>query len=196
MARDAAPHYARRNFPTPEMPVSEAQIVGWSHLPFGRFDNLGLEELVGAAATQALQHAQTGAAEIDAVFVGHAGMGLVPENFVSSYPLLAEPGLRFKPATRVENACATGTAALYQGVAAIESGRASRVLVIGAEKMTAARGDHVTAALANASSVREESGAGLTFPGIFARFAQAYFERYGDHGATLAHIAAKNHANG
>lgn len=176
--------------------MTQAQIVGWSHLPFGKFDNLDLQDLVGRVATAALQHAQVDAEQVDAVFVGHGGMGMVRENFVSSYPMQAAPGLRFKPATRVENACASGTAALYQGIAAIEAGHARSVLVVGAEKMTAATGDEVTAALADASYVREESGQGLTFPGIFARFARAYFERYGDHGATLAAIAAKNHANG
>ncbi len=176
--------------------MNHAHIVGWSHLPFGKFDHLDLETLVGQAATQALAHARIDASEIDAVFVGHAGMGMVPENFVSSYPMQAEPGLRFKPATRVENACATGTAAVYSAIESIEAGRARAVLVVGAEKMTAAPGADVTAALGNASYVREEAACGLTFPGIFARMAQAYFERYGDHRATLAAIAAKNHANG
>jgi acetyl-CoA C-acetyltransferase len=176
--------------------MRQAQITGWSHLPFGKFDQLTLEDLVAQATREALRHAELDANEVDAVFVGHGGMGMVRENFVSSYPMQAEPGLRWKPSTRVENACATGTAALYQGIAAIESGQARSVLVVGAEKMTAASGPEVTAALADASYVREESGQGLTFPGIFALFARAYFERWGDHGATLARIAAKNHANG
>ena len=176
--------------------MSQPRIIGWSHLPFGKLDALDLESLVVQATQGALRHAGVDAADVDAVFVGHAGMGLVRENFVASYPMQADPGLRWKPSTRVENACATGTAALYQGLAAIESGRARTVLVVGAEKMTGTPGAQVTAALADASYVREESSQGLTFPGIFARFAQAYFERYGDHGTTLARIAAKNHANG
>lgn len=176
--------------------MGQPQIIGWSHLPFGRFDVLDLEALVAQATQGALQHAGIDASQVDAVFVGHAGMGMVRENFVASYPMQAEPALRWKPSTRVENACATGTAALYQAMAMIEAGRARTVLVVGAEKMTGTPGAQVTAALADASYVREESSCGLTFPGIFARFAQAYFEQYGDHGATLARIAAKNHANG
>ena len=171
-------------------------IIGWSHLPFGKLDALDLETLVGRATTEALRHAQVDASEIDAIFIGHAGMGLVRENFISSYPHQAEPGLRWCPSTRVENACATGTAAVYQALAAIEAGTAHTVLVVGAEKMTGVSGDAVTAALGNASYVAEEASAGLSFPGIFARFAQGYFERYGDHSTTLARIAAKNHANG
>lgn len=34
------------------------------------------------------------------------------------------------------------------------------------------------------------------FAGIFGRIAQNYFQRYGDHSAELARIAAKNHRNG
>lgn len=176
--------------------MGQPHIVGWSHLPFGRLDALDLETLVVQATQGALRHAGIDGSQVDAVFVGHAGMGMVRENFISSYPMQADAALRWKPSTRVENACATGTAALYQAMAAIESGRARTVLVVGAEKMTSTPGAQVTAALADASYVREESSEGLTFPGIFARFAQAYFERYGDHGATLARIAAKNHANG
>jgi acetyl-CoA C-acetyltransferase len=78
----------------------------------------------------------------------------------------------------------------------ISAGRARRVLVVGAEKMTGVPGSRVTEILASASYVKEESARGLTFPGIFALFAQRYFEKYGDHAATLARIAAKNHANG
>jgi acetyl-CoA C-acetyltransferase len=54
----------------------------------------------------------------------------------------------------------------------------------------------VTEILAGASYVKEEASRGLTFPAIFALFAQRYFARYGDHSAALAKIAAKNHANG
>jgi len=177
-------------------PMPHPHIIGWSHLPFGRLDTHSLEDLITQATQAALAHAEVEAADIDAIFVGHAGMGLVPENFVSSYPLQADPGLRWCPATRVENACATGTAAIYQGLAAIESGQADTVLVVGAEKMTATPGEQVTQALAHASYVPEEARQGLSFPGIFARVAQAYFERWGNHSSTLARIAAKNHAQG
>ncbi len=53
-----------------------------------------------------------------------------------------------------------------------------------------------TRILGNASYVKEEAAHGMTFPGIFAQMAQAYFERHGDQSEALARIAAKNHANG
>ena len=108
----------------------------------------------------------------------------------------ADDALRWAPATRVENACASGAAALYAACDAVESGRVPVALVVGAEKMTGVGGAETTRILGNASYVKEEAAHGLTFPGIFALMAQAYFARHGEHSATLARIAAKNHANG
>jgi acetyl-CoA C-acetyltransferase len=171
-------------------------IVGWAHSPFGRFDQLDLEALITGVARDAIADAGIGAADVDAMWLGNLNGGFVPDIFCSSLLLQADPGLRWKPSTRVENACASGAAAVYAAMDAIEAGRAKIALVVGAEKMTAISGPEVTDVLGRASYVREEAASGLTFPGIFARIAQAYFERYGDHSATLARIAAKNHANG
>src|SRR3546814_8499052 len=55
---------------------------------------------------------------------------------VCSSDLLADPDLAHVPATRLENACATGSAALYTAMDFIESGRGRIALVVGAEKMT------------------------------------------------------------
>jgi acetyl-CoA C-acetyltransferase len=171
-------------------------IVGWAHSPFGRFDQLDLEALITGVARDAIADAGIAAADVDAMWLGNLNGGFVPDIFCSSLLLQADPGLRWKPSTRVENACASGAAAVYAAMDAIEAGRAKIALVVGAEKMTAISGQQVTDVLGCASYVREEAASGLTFPGIFARIAQGYFERYGDHSSTLARIAAKNHANG
>ena len=128
--------------------------------------------------------------------LGHYNAGFSAQDFTASLVLQADPALRFKPATRYENACASGSAALYAALDRIAAGRARIALVIGVEKMNALDNAGVAAALAAASYMREEGGQGLTFPGIFAQMAQAYFERYGDQSDALATIAAKNHANG
>jgi acetyl-CoA C-acetyltransferase len=171
-------------------------IVGWAHTRFGRRDELDLEALVGAVSGQAIEHAGIPAADVDATWLGNLNGGFVPDNFCSSFVLDADPALRWKPATRVENACASGSAAIYSACDAIEAGRARIALVVGAEKMTAVSGEEVTRVLANASYVKEEAATGMTFPGIFGQIARQYFSRYGDHSATLARIAAKNHLNG
>lgn len=171
-------------------------IIGWAHSPFGRLDDMDLESLITDVSRRALQHAEVPAEDVDGIWLGHLNGGLVPEIFCASMVHQADPALRWCPATRVENACASGAAAVHAACDAIEAGRARIALVVGAEKMTAVPGAEVTRVLASASYVREEAAYGKTFPGLFGELAAQYFERYGDHAATLARIAAKNHANG
>jgi acetyl-CoA C-acetyltransferase len=171
----------------------EPIIVGWGHTKFGRFDQLSLEELIQNAAREALERAGLPATEIDAVWLGQFNSGLVPDGFCSSMVLSIDPGLRYKPATRVENACASGSAALYAAIDAIRSGRVRAALVVGAEKMTALDTAGVTRAVGGASYHKEESG--LSFPDIFAHFAKAYAQKFGDPTEAMAHIAVKNHEN-
>lgn len=166
-------------------------IVGWGHTRFGRLDD-SFEQMIQAVAREALADAGITGAEVDAVWLGHFNAGMVPDGFASSMILGADEGLRFKPATRCENACASGSAALYAAMDAIASERVKVALVVGAEKMTAVDGAEVTRALGAASYQAEE--AGLSFPQIFAWFAQAYAAKYGDPTEAMAHIAVKNHA--
>ena len=98
--------------------------------------------------------------------------------------------------TRVENACATGSAAIHQGLNSIEAKRARKVLVIGVEKMSEVTGPAVGDILIRAAYLKEEGAIEGGFAGVFGRIAQMYFQRYGDKSDALARIAAKNHKNG
>lgn len=173
-----------------------ADIIGWHHTPFGRLTGETVESLMTTAARGAIQSSGLEAADIDEIVVGHFNGGLQPLTFTSSLSLETDDALRFKPATRVENACATGSAAVLQGLRAIASGEARTVLVIGVEKMTDAAPSDVGRALLGADYDRAGSDSPVGFTEIFAEIATAYFERYGDHSSTLASIAAKNHLHG
>jgi acetyl-CoA C-acetyltransferase len=105
-------------------------------------------------------------------------------------------GLVPRPATRIENACASGGSAIRQGVMAIASGMADVVLVGGVERMSALSTVQVTDALAAAGDTLYEMAAGFTFPGVFAAIATAYMHRYGMTPEGLMQVAIKNHANG
>src|SRR4051812_7046494 len=113
-----------------------ASIVGWAHTPFGKFDTETVESLVVKVANEALADAGISAADVDEIVLGHFNAGFSPQDFTASLVLQADPQLRFKPATRVENACATGSAAVHQGVRAIEAGAAKIVLGGGGEQKT------------------------------------------------------------
>ena len=171
----------------------DARIVGWGHTRFGRLGDCTLEDLILDVTRQATAHAGLEAADIDGIWLGHFNSGLVGDGFAASLALNADDALRFTPAVRVENACASGSAAIYAARDAIRAGDTRIALVIGAEKMTACDTAAATRALAGASYQKEESG--VSFPQIFAQFAQRYFQQYGDHSEVLARIAAKNHAN-
>ncbi len=120
-----------------------AFIFGWSHTPFGRLADETIESLIVTAGKQALMDAQMAADDIDAIFLGHFNSGFFDQDFCAPLALGVSDGLRFKPATRVENACATGSAAIYSALSLIEAGNAKTVLVIGAEKMTEKPGAEV-----------------------------------------------------
>jgi acetyl-CoA C-acetyltransferase len=171
-----------------------AAIIGWSHSKFGKLD-ASLEDLIAEAARDAVRCAGIGFDEIDAIYLGNFG-GFEKQGFPASFALNADPALRFKPAMRVENACATGSAAIHTALYAVGSRAARFVLVIGAEKMTATPGDLIGDILLNASYRKEEGETPGGFAGIFGRIAELYFQRYGDQSEAMAMIAAKNHKNG
>jgi len=170
-------------------------IVGSGHTAFGRFDARSLEDLIVEAAREALAEASLEGADIDAVYLGHFNAGMTDDGFAASLIHQADDGLRFKPATRVENACASGSAALYAGMNAIRAGQAGRVLVVGVEKMTHRGTAEVTRALGRAGYQGDEAEAVLSFPQVFALAAKAYAARYGDPMVAMAKIASKNHRN-
>ena len=173
-----------------------ASIVGWAHTPFGKFDTETVESLVVRVATDALADAGISAADVDEIVLGHFNAGFSPQDFTASLVLQADPQLRFKPATRVENACATGSAAVHQGVRAIASGAAKIVLVVGVEQMTRTPAAEIGRNLLRASYLPEDGDTPGGFAGVFGKIAQAYFQKYGDQSDALAMIAAKNHKNG
>ncbi|MGM4997765.1 acetyl-CoA acetyltransferase [Tardiphaga sp. 538_B7_N1_4] len=173
-----------------------ASIVGWAHMPFGKFDAETVESMVVRVATEAMADAGISASDVDEIVLGHFNAGFSPQDFTASLVLQADPALRFKPATRVENACATGSAAVHAGVKSIAAGTAKIVLVVGVEQMTRTPGPEIGKNLLRASYLPEDGETPAGFAGVFGGIAQKYFQKYGDQSDALAMIAAKNHANG
>jgi len=172
-------------------------MVGWSHTPFGKLVDDDVESLIVRATRDALADANLQASDVDEIFVGQFNGGFASQDFPASLVLQADDGFRFKPATRVEDACATGSAAIYQGLNSIAAGRARIVLVVGVEKMYATPGERVGEILMSCSYLKDEEGPRQSgFPGIFARIAESYFAQHADQSDALARIAAKNHKNG
>jgi acetyl-CoA C-acetyltransferase len=173
-----------------------ACIVGWAHSPFGKLAGETLESLIVKVAGEALADAGIAAKDVDEIVLGHFNAGFSAQDFTASLVLQASNDLRFKRALRVENACATGSAAVHQGIKTIEARAARIVLVVGAEQMTTTPAPEIGRNLLKASYVREEADIDGGFAGIFGKIAGLYFQKWGDQSDALAMIAAKNHKNG
>lgn len=171
-----------------------ACIVGWDHLKFGKRADADIEDMIVSVATGAMRDAGVEPKDVDAIYLGTFGGGFVRQEFPASLVLQAHEDLRFKPSTHVENACATGSAAIYQGLNHIAAKKGRIVLVVGVEKMTDVSGEVLGGILSKASYLREESAS--SFAEIFGQITDAYFQKYGDKSDALAMIAAKNHKNG
>ena len=173
-----------------------AAIVGWAHTPFGKLDAISVESLIVRVTREALDHAGLKPSDVDEIVLGHFGSGFSPQDFTASLVLQASDDLRFKPATRVENACATGSAAVHQAIKSINAKAARIVLVVGVEQMTATPGPEIGKTLLRASYLAEEGDTPNGFAGVFCNIAAGYFQRHGDQSDALAMISAKNHFNG
>lgn len=172
------------------------QIVGWAHSKFGRATEQGLEQLIATVVPAALTHTNIGSQDIDGIFVGVYNNGFSPQAFEGSLVGMAVPELAHVPAVHLENACATGSAALYSALDFIGAGRGRLALVVGAEKMSTTPTDTAGDIMLSASYRSEEGNVKGGFAGIFGQIAAQYFEEHGDHSHELAMISAKNHAHG
>ena len=172
-------------------------IVGAGMSKFGAFAGKNSRDLFVEAYKEMTRSVDKGLdpAEIESLYIGNFSSDQF-EHQAHTAPLMADAvGLTPRPATRVEDACASGGVALRQGVMAIASGLYDVVLVGGVEKMTALNTAAVTEALATAADVAYEIPAGFTFPGFYAAMASAYMHRYGMKPEHLMNVAIKNHDN-
>ncbi len=176
--------------------MTRSCIIGWAHTPFGKLDDPDVESLMARVSGEALAHAGVEAGDVDGLYVGVMNNGFSKQGFEAAQVALGLPELAHVPANRLENACATGSAALYAALDFIDSGRGRIALVVGAEKMTATPLTQTSDILLSASYRKEEAEFEAGFAGVFGYIAQTYFQRYGDRSTELARIAAKNHRNG
>ena len=133
----------------------EVAIVGAGICKFGAFKEKNGRDLFVEAYKDMRQSVDKGfdPAGIESIYISNYSSDLF-ENQGHNAPLLADSvGLVPRPATRVEAACASGGAALRQGVMAIASGMYDMVLVGGMEKMTNLPTSEVTDTLGTAGDV-------------------------------------------
>ncbi len=193
--------------------MSQVYIIGAYNTKFGNFvkknketgeitDTKSIYDLLTEAGQGALEDAGVSAEEIDGVWLGSCAPGLFAnqEHLAAMATEVAPEAFRFKRMTRCEDACASGSVAIYDALYAVESGRVKTALVIGVEKMNLLNTQGITHALATCSYWPEEGAKGMTFPGLFAEYAKGYKKQYNIDDATfskmLATVAALCYRNG
>jgi acetyl-CoA C-acetyltransferase len=193
--------------------MSQVSIIGAGNTKFGALvqknretgevtDLVSIYDLMIEAGRGALADAGIEGRDVDGVWVGSCAPGLFAnQEHLASFATEIDPeGLRFKSMTRCEDACASGSVALYDALYAVESGRARIALVIGVEKMNLLDTRGVTHALATCSYWPEEGGGAVTFPCLFAEYAKGYQAQYrlgdSEFERMLATVAALGYRNG
>jgi acetyl-CoA C-acetyltransferase len=193
--------------------MSAVSIIGAYNSKFGSLiqrnketgeitDLKSIYELMIEAGRGALADAGVTGKEVDAVWVGSCAPGLFAnQEHLAAFATEIDPeGLRFKSMTRCEDACASGSVALYDALYAVESGRVKVALVVGVEKMNLLDTKGVTHALATCSYWPEEGAKAVSFPCLFSEYAKGYQAQYQLNDAEfqrmLATIAALGYRNG
>jgi acetyl-CoA C-acetyltransferase len=102
------------------------------------------------------------------------------------FPMIDE-NLKYKPANRVESACASGGQALLSGIKSVLADTADAVLVLGVEVQNTVKAIYGADILAGAGWFQErKNGQSYFFPGQFSDRAGAYYEKFGQEKARKA----------
>ena len=165
-------------------------IVGMGCTPFGEHWDKSVDDLLIDASSEALNSASLPLDAVDAFWLGTLFSG--QSGLTLSRPLK----IAYKPVSRLENYCATGSEAFRNACYAVASGAYDVAMAIGVEKLK----DSGFSGLVGTRASGDGTGASLTAPAMFSLLAPAYAKKYGVDEAQLkevmTRIAWKNHKNG
>ncbi len=165
-------------------------IVGMGCTPFGEHWDKGVDEMLVDAVSEATADAGVSLADIDAFWLGTLGSGM--SGMTLSRPLK----LDYKPVSRLENFCATGSEAFRNACYGVASGAYDLAMAVGVEKLK----DSGFSGLTVGGLAGDGTQTDITAPALFSMLAPAYAKKYGvdqdELKEVLTRIAWKNHRNG
>jgi acetyl-CoA C-acetyltransferase len=172
--------------------ADKVAIVGMGCTQFGELWSSSTDDLLIDAVGQAVASAGVAQEDIDAYWLGTLNSG--QSGLTLSRPL----GIDYKPVTRVENYCATGSESFRNACYAVASGAYDRVMAVGVEKLKDSGFSGLLRTDPPADGTASELS--LTAPAAFSMLDPAYCARYGvdpaEMRAAMTHVAWKNHVNG
>lgn len=176
--------------------MKRVSVIGIGNTRYGVIKDRSFLDLAVEAGKKAMADAGITPDEVEAFYLGnYAGSDFINQNHLAPYVGAALGLRRDIPCTHIENACASGGSAFREGIIAIGSGTAGKVLVIGVEKMNTVPTPKVTEFLAKAGDWEHEVKVGYTFPSAFAMMARRHMHQYGTTREHLAAVTVKNHKN-
>lgn len=168
----------------------QVAIVGMGCTPFGEHFDKSTSDLLVEAATGAFKSAGIKKNDVDAYWLGTMFSGLA--GLTLSEALKTD----YKPVTRLENMCATGSDSLRNAAYAVASGAFDLVMAVGVEKLK----DSGYSGLVIPSPPNDGTESSMTAPAMFSLLVPAYCEKYGVDKEkmkdVISRIAWKNHVNG
>lgn len=195
-------------------------IAGIAQTRLGRHLERSVKDLVREAVQAALRDAALTSDAIEAAWFSNVRQGQMEgQNSIRGQCALTAMGFSGLPIFNVENACASGSSALYQAYAAIKAGLFDIALVVGAEKMHyPEKRQAMMEAFFGGTDVHEmqgtwsalqrlgaEGGPGQAeggdwrqqsfFMDVYASLARMHMKLYGTTQAHFAQAAAKNHGH-
>ncbi|MBW2233554.1 MAG: thiolase family protein [Deltaproteobacteria bacterium] len=162
-------------------------IIGAGMTRFGRFPQIPLEQIGAEAAFRALDDADLGIGEMQALHCGN----VMQANAMPGQNILKQIGQTGIPVVNCSNACATGATALREAFASIRAELHDLVLVVGVEKMS---GAGLLTGAADTGGISTEGLLGSdTMPALFAQLGMEHTRRFGTTFEQFARVSVKNH---
>lgn len=170
--------------------MDRVAIVGMGCTEFGEHWDKSVDDMLVEAANAAIQSAGVTMDQIDAFWLGTMGSG------VSGLTLSRPLKIDYKPVSRNENMCATGSESFRNACYAVASGAYDMVMAIGVEKLK----DSGYSGLVSSRPTDDGTAAGTSAPASFSLLAPAYANKYDVElpklKEVMTRIAWKNHKNG
>jgi acetyl-CoA acetyltransferase len=166
-------------------------VAGIGLTPFGRFPDRSLIDLGASAVRAALVDAEIPPDAIDAAYVANALGGILFGDTAIGQPLLRRVGITGIPVVNVENACTSGSTALWLAWNAVVAGQVETALVIGAEKMCVPQ-----MGLIDSGRSEIDTQLGLVAPASFAMRAMRHMHVFGTTARQMASVVVKSRQAG
>ncbi len=202
--------------------MSNVYIIGIGMIKFGRFSDKSVRTMAEEATSLALQDAELGKRDPQAVFFSNSFWGMFSnQHSIRGQVIMRGIGIDKIPVTNVENACAGGSTALHLAYTGIRAGMYDVAIAVGSEKIS--NPDKAISLAAYASCMDVENfekhiemitginkmihihvpedksapGEGRSiFMDAYAMGARWHMNRFGSTQHQLAVICSKNHLHG